>query len=178
MDNSTYTRAARPEEFEEIALVAARAFHNDPLMNWMGSVAHKITLPQRSNMSTSSLSNLAKGLEILFYFHHSIILSTHLVQGRIMVVVRPETEGHEKILAACLWLPPGARVDTLWIILRSKQYRTIFGTLRRPGGWGFTGLKVWFLHLQGSFRVLRCSYCNSFLELRCFPSNSPLIGCR
>lgn len=140
--NSPYVRDALPLEYEEVALVIARAFHNDPLMNWMGSVPQKIVLPSRSSMDPAKLTSVSKQLEILYYFHHSLVLATHMVNGRIMGVFRKDDDGRDILTAACLWLPPNVRVDTPWIILRSKQYRTMFGSWRRPGGWGLTGLKV------------------------------------
>ena len=137
-----YVREAKPSEFDEVALVIARAFHNDPLMNWMGAISKKIPLPPRSSMSPTNLSALPKELEILYYFHHSLVLATHMVHGRVLIVCRSDGASQESIVAASLWVPPNTKIDTPLIIIRSKQYRTMFGSWRRPGGWGFTGLKV------------------------------------
>jgi len=129
-----YVRAALPHEFPAASQVQARAFANDPLMNWLGSVQDRIDLPRRYSRE----QDMPKDMLLLYYFNNSLTLATHLVGGKVMVVVVPE--GHEeRIVSVALWIPPGKKVDGPLTIIRSQQYRGMFGNWKRPGGWGFTG---------------------------------------
>ena len=142
MSNSAYVRDAKPEEFEDVAIICARAFITDPFFNWAGSVREPTKLSSEQTISIETLHSLPKHIRTLFHLNHSMVLSTRVLGGRILVTVRPEDGGKEKICSIALWLPPGKHVDGLVTLVRSKQYRIPFGTLTNPGGWGITGVKV------------------------------------
>lgn len=99
-------------------------------MKWFGSVSRLVSVPSADDMKNTLLWRLPKELELLYYFFNAY--------------VRPEPDvlKSEKIVSVAAWFPPGARIDSPLIILKSKQHRTLFGWWRRLGGWGLRGLKV------------------------------------
>lgn len=152
-DNDVYIREALPTELETITIarLLTRAFAQDPSMNWFGSVSRLVPVPSTDDMKATPLWRLPKELELLYYFMNAYIVSVHLSGGHITVAVRPEPDGSEKIVSVAAWFPPGAKIDNPIIILKSKQHRTLFGSWRRPGGWGLRGLKVYTCHMSASF---------------------------
>ena len=157
-----YVREAFLEEYNIAARLCSLAFINIPLINWIGSLKEPIALGQPFSKDQH------KHVEILYYFYQSLIISTRILGGRVMVVAVPNTStGIEDVGAVGLWIPPGKlhKLDSLSILLRSRQYRTVFGTLKNPGGWGFTAIKVCiliifqrFLLMLANYRGLRSSY--------------------
>jgi hypothetical protein len=136
-----YIRDARPSEFAEIGRLQCRAFANDPVMNWFGSVPDEVEVPSRSALKNKR--DMPKHFLLLYYFYNSLTRATDICGGRIVVVVVPnENDTGERILSAALWMPPAAKVDSIFVIAKSRQHRTMFGDLRSPGGWGFTGFSV------------------------------------
>lgn len=142
MSDTAYVRDAKPDEYEYAAIVYARAFVTDPLNYWMGSVSKQIIVPSGQTIDKESILTLPKHIKTLFHLHHSLILSTQYVGGRVLVTVRPEEDDKEKIVSVTLWIPPLVKVDGPLTVIHAKQYRTIFGTMQSPGGWGLVGLKA------------------------------------
>lgn len=142
MSDTVYVRDAKPDEYEYAAIVYARAFVTDPIHYWMGSVSKQVILPSGQTIDRDTILTLPKHIKTLFHLHHSLILSTQYVGGRVLVTVRPEENGKEKIVSVTLWIPPLVRVDGPLTVTYAKQYRTIFGTMQSPGGWGLVGLKA------------------------------------
>ena len=141
-EGGAYVREALPGEYDAIARLLARATAHDPTMNWFGSVSRPVPVPSADEMKDTPLWRLPKELELLYYFRRAYVVSAVLSGGHITVAVRPEPDGSEKIVSVAAWFPPGARIDNLLVVIKSKQHRSIFGTWRRPGGWGIRGLKV------------------------------------
>ena len=136
---SPYVREAYKEEYSIAARVLSLAFANDPTFNWMALSKGHIDLAKPLNKKEQ------KYLELLFFFFESLIISCNLVGGRPMVIATPnESTGVEDIHAAALWIPHRKiqSLSNLSILWRSKQHRTVFGTCKYPGGWGFTGFKA------------------------------------
>ena len=144
---SAVVRDAEPHELAAAALVLSRALINDPALAWMGNIPKLITLPPGESINPSSLKSQPKQLEILYNLHCSILATARLCKGRVLVAVRPDN-GKDKVVGVTIWLPPGAKVDGFMTVLRSKSFQVLTGTLRRPGGWGFTGFKVSIPRLQ------------------------------
>lgn len=113
-------------------------------MKWFGSVSRLVSVPSADDMKNTLLWRLPKELELLYYFFNAYVVSAHLSGCYIIVAVRPEPDvlKSEKIVSVAAWFPPGARIDSPLIILKSKQHRTLLGWWRRLGGWGLRGLKV------------------------------------
>lgn len=136
---STYIREARPDELKDAAGVLARAFVTDPAMHWFSEAKVPIKLPRPDD------KKVPKSFKTLYYFHHSLLVTTSLSGGHILVVVdkdRANDQGKEDILAMSMWFPPGKKPDAPLVVLKSKQYRAMFGTWKYPGGWGLLGLVV------------------------------------
>lgn len=140
--NNVFIREALDTEHDAIARLLTRAFAQDPSMNWFGSVTRLVPVPSADEMKNTPLWRLPKELELLYYFRYAYVVSAHLSGGHITVAVRPEPDGSEKIVSVAAWFPPGAKIDNPLVILKSKQHRTLFGSWRRPGGWGLRGLRV------------------------------------
>ena len=80
------------------------------------------------------------------YFIDSIVQSVHMIGGRITVVAIPnEKTGAEDIASVGFWIPHSKlrEFDKVSVMVRSKQYRAIFGTWNDFGGWGWTLLSVY-----------------------------------
>jgi hypothetical protein len=132
-------RLALPSELPVISYILTRGFARDPAMNWYGSV--KDMVPDHNSTSPSAM----KTMERLRQFLLCLCKITLFVGGIITVVVVPEgrkhagaeTESrHEKILAACLWLKPGQKLDgPVWSIVRIRPWKVLLG-------WKWQGIKV------------------------------------
>ena len=138
--SGAYVRKAKSHEFDAASFVMARAFSNDPLLNWMGSVRRQMPRPGLG----SKQRDWPKEFLLLYYIYNSLSIATHIIGGHVMLVVVPDPQSakKERIAAASLWTPPGKGLSSPLTVLRSKQWRVMFGDWRRPGGWGFRGLKV------------------------------------
>jgi len=154
MSDTAYVRDAKPGEFEYAAIVYARAFVSDPLHTWMGSVSKPVILPSGQTIDRDTILTMPKHIKTLFHLHHSLILSTQYVGGRVLVSVRPEN-GEEKIVSVTLWIPPLVKVDGPLTVMHAKQYRTVFGTLQSPGGWGLVGLKRVAISYENAYKSSR-----------------------
>ena len=140
--DSVYVREARVDEYDTIVRLIAHAFLHCPITNWCGSLSQLIPLPEREQIDNDPISKFPKHVELSYYLRYALLVSVHLANGHITVVARKLQDGSEKIVSVASWLPPGATTGTIPIILESKRHRAFFGTLRRPGGWGFNGLQV------------------------------------
>ncbi|KIY53745.1 hypothetical protein FISHEDRAFT_54986 [Fistulina hepatica ATCC 64428] len=88
-------RLARlPDEIEDIADLAARAFVDDPLYNWLaGHRKHVAELSPREHAARAQGTRALK---------RSLIQAVHTAGGRITVVVLP----NGRIVSAALWILP------------------------------------------------------------------------
>ncbi|KAJ7164000.1 hypothetical protein C8R43DRAFT_259594 [Mycena crocata] len=113
-----YVREARPCDFEEISALSARAFADDPEMNWFGGLSTAIAdeLPPRN----------IHALENLRIFLDSLNRSVDIVGGRVTVVAVPQESGSEKLAAMAAWVPPHSIVEGTLTAIRAKQYRSLF----------------------------------------------------
>ena len=139
-DSGAYLRNAESHEFDAASFVIARAFSNDPLLNWMGSVKRQMPRPGLE----STQSDWPKEFLSLYFYYDSLSIATHIMGGHVLLVIIPDSRSakKERIAAVSLWTPPGKSVASPLTILRSKQWRAMFGHWSRLGGWGFSGLKV------------------------------------
>ncbi|KAJ7685741.1 hypothetical protein DFH06DRAFT_1159254 [Mycena polygramma] len=118
-----YVRDAGPSDFEEISSFEARAFADDPEMNWFGGLSTAIA-DERPPRNGRSLENLR-------IFLDSVNRSVHLVSGRVMVVAVPQDSGREKLVAFAAWVPPHRVIEGTLTTIRSKAYRSLLT-------WGFS----------------------------------------
>lgn len=154
---TAYIRDATPADFKQLAKMQTRAFATDPLMLWFGNAQKKWKVPAKDE-------ELKNPLKTLYHFYNGLAKATLLVGGRITMMVDKDEKGKEEILSVAQWIPPGKKLDTPLLILRSKQYKTIMGTPKHLGGWGISGLIV---------RILSLSTCSSKTHM-----NSPVsAGC-
>ncbi|KAJ7163993.1 acyl-CoA N-acyltransferase [Mycena crocata] len=116
-----YIRDARPTDLEEIASFEARAFAEDPEMNWFAGLSTAIS-DQPPPQNVRSLNNLGVFLD-------SINRGVDIVGGRITVVAIPQDTGPEKIVAFASWIPPHKIIEGTLTTIRSKAYRSILTTI-------------------------------------------------
>ncbi|KAF7361362.1 hypothetical protein MSAN_01168900 [Mycena sanguinolenta] len=122
-DQRPYVREARRSDFEEISAFEARAFADDPEMNWFAGLTAAIA-DESPTQSAQSLENLRKFLD-------SVNRSVALVDGRVTVLAIPQESGSEKLVAFASWVPPHKVIEGTMTSIRSKAFRSLFT-------WGFT----------------------------------------
>ncbi|KAJ7284576.1 acyl-CoA N-acyltransferase [Mycena rebaudengoi] len=112
-----YVRAAQPSDFDEISAFEARAFADDPEMNWFGgrSIA----------MAAEDVRRKTRSLENLRVFLDSVTRGVHLVGGRVAVVAIPRGSGGERLVAFAAWVPPHKVIEGTLTVIRSKSYRSV-----------------------------------------------------
>ncbi|PPR06494.1 hypothetical protein CVT26_004582 [Gymnopilus dilepis] len=119
-----HIRLATPLDFDELADVALRAFIEDPVMNYFGSVKKILEIDTDVKESADRRQ-----------FYVFLLRACHYVGGRITVAVdKPEGAAKERVLAAALWLPPRKRLAA-WM-LPTMLKSGMFSVLK---GWGWTG---------------------------------------
>ncbi|KAF7349233.1 hypothetical protein MSAN_01712700 [Mycena sanguinolenta] len=118
-----YVREARPSDFDEISAFDARAFADDPEMNWFGGL--------KTAIADEAPTQKAGSLENLRLFLDTINRSVALVGGRVTVVAIPQESGPEKLVAFAAWVPPHKVIEGTLTSLRAKAHRSLFA-------WGFT----------------------------------------
>lgn len=122
-----YVREARRSDFEAISTFEARAFANDPEMNWFGGLSIAI--------AEEAPPDSARSLENLRIFLDSVNRGVDIVGGRVTVVAIPQETGSEKLVALAAWVPPHKVIEGTLTSIRSKAYRSILA-------WGFSLLWV------------------------------------
>ncbi|KAJ7746358.1 hypothetical protein B0H16DRAFT_962902 [Mycena metata] len=118
-----YVRDARPSDLEKISEFAARAFADDPEMNWFGGLSTAI-MDDNPPLSVRKLENLR-------IFLDSVNRSVTLVGGRVTVVAIPQGSGQEEIVAFAAWVPPHKVIEGTMTAIRARTYRSLFS-------WGFS----------------------------------------
>ncbi|KAJ7116439.1 hypothetical protein C8R44DRAFT_792542 [Mycena epipterygia] len=118
-----YVREVRRSDFEEISAFEARAFADDPEMNWFGGLSTAIAeeAPPQS----------ARSLENLRIFLDSVNRGVDIVGGRVTVVAIPQEMDSEKLVAFAAWVPPHKVIEGTLTSIRSKAYRSVLA-------WGFS----------------------------------------
>ncbi|KAJ7116445.1 hypothetical protein C8R44DRAFT_208899 [Mycena epipterygia] len=112
-----YVREVRRSDFEEISAFEARAFADDPEMNWFGGLSTAIAkeAPPQS----------ARSLENLRIFLDSVNRGVDIVGGRVTVVAIPQEMDSEKLVAFAAWVPPHKVIEGTLTSIRSKAYRSV-----------------------------------------------------
>lgn len=140
---TVYVRDAVPDDFDPITRLLTRAFLHDPLIHWFGSFSAPIPMPGSQEIWGERSTKLPKDIELIYHVRYAFLVSVYLDHGHIIVCVRRETDNAEKILSIAAWLPHRNRCDGTSAVRKFKLFlKVIFGTWRRPGGWGLSGLKV------------------------------------
>ncbi|KAJ7183192.1 hypothetical protein C8R46DRAFT_1186343 [Mycena filopes] len=132
-----YTREATAADWEEISTLAARAFADDPEMNWFGGLSTGIA-------DTNNPTDKALKLENLRQFLDSIGRSVELVGGRATVVAIPQNAGPEKLVAFAAWVPPHQAIEGILTGLRARTYRSLYA-------WGLT--MFWASKIPDHYRL-------------------------
>lgn len=133
-----YVRVAEPDELTEAAWILTRGFARDPCMNWFGSVKEMIPHYNDQPNYDSHPPAAKRTLKNLFAFQHALVKATILSGGFLTVVVVPQEDGKEVLVATTMWLRPGQALDfPLSTIIRSGVWKVV-------SGWGLTGVKVCF----------------------------------
>lgn len=132
---SVHIRLARPEDLAALSLLATRAFAEDAVIAYLADAR---AYPSPPPASASSVRELDNRQRLLYYFLDGLARGTLVTQGRIVVVTVDE-----RIVASAYWTRPGAKIDSLPVILKSKQYRGVLGDSRSLfRGWGVRGFIV------------------------------------
>ncbi|KAJ7220314.1 hypothetical protein GGX14DRAFT_355419 [Mycena pura] len=121
-----YVRDATFADLDAISAFEARAFQDDPEMNWFAGLDTAITdaPPPQS----------ARALKNLRVFLDSVNRSVLIVGGRITVVAIPQESGAERLVAFAAWVPPHKVIEGTMTSLRGKAYRSIFS-------WGLSSVR-------------------------------------
>ncbi|TFK50596.1 hypothetical protein OE88DRAFT_1736106 [Heliocybe sulcata] len=108
--NKPYVRLLKTSEIASVVTVNRKAFINDPLFNYFGSI--------KAPLSNDIDSTERRNLETFLKFLTKVSLRCG---GRSTVVAAPNPDGSERICAATVWMPPHKRVTLmkLWAIFRS-----------------------------------------------------------
>ncbi|TFY81737.1 hypothetical protein EWM64_g2279 [Hericium alpestre] len=127
-----YVRPARRDELDALAVLARRAFIDDPVFNYSANLKE----PLSNDVDNSKRRTLEACHCMLFKMAFGL-------KARVMVVAVPEASSEketsrktkERLAATCIWMPPGKRMgfEHPMILLRSGIFRVI-------RGWGVNGL--------------------------------------
>ncbi|KAF8875329.1 hypothetical protein CPB84DRAFT_1838769 [Gymnopilus junonius] len=130
-----HIRLSTPADFDELADVALRAFIEDPVMNYFGSVKKMLEIDVDVKASAARRQ-----------FYVFLLKACFFIGGRITILVdRPAGSTKERLLAGALWLPPHKRLAAWMIPTMVKS-----GVISVLKGWGLTGFVRIVFHYQES----------------------------
>ncbi|KAH7102573.1 hypothetical protein BKA62DRAFT_699145 [Auriculariales sp. MPI-PUGE-AT-0066] len=167
-----------PDERHAAILVLTRSFATGNVQNWLAGVKQPGLSAPACTLSQSKVkSQLTREQRNLYYFYSGMLSSSFITGGRVLVVVEPvppisngpsvlrdytvvqnpdvQTSDdvavkQEAIRVVVMWNAPGAKIDDIGVVIKSKQLRTMSGGTFPWTGWGIRGT-LRALSIQGKF---------------------------